>query len=98
MTYEPETGLLYVPVSNPVPDFEGARRPGDNLYTCSIIVLDLKTGKLVWYYQVSPHDTHDYDLTQASPQFDDDCGGQKAQSGGGRRQGRHDPCARPRHA
>lgn len=69
LTLDVEKGLLYLPVSNPTPDFDGDKRVGANLYTCSIVVLDIKTGKLVWYYQVSPHDTHDYDLTQASPQF-----------------------------
>ena len=69
LTYDPAKGLLYVPVSNPTPDFNGDTRAGANLYTCAMVVLDAKTGKLVWYYQVSPHDTHDYDLTQASPQF-----------------------------
>jgi alcohol dehydrogenase (cytochrome c) len=62
-------GQLFLPVSNPTPDFDGDARKGDNLYTCSIVVLDIRTGKLVWYYQVTPHDTHDYDLTQANPLF-----------------------------
>jgi len=75
LTLDVEKGLLYLPVSNPTPDFDGDRRAGDNLYTCSMVVLDIRTGKLVWYYQVSPHDTHDYDLTQASPQFTATIGG-----------------------
>lgn len=69
LTYDANNGLLFVPVSNPTPDFNGDTRAGTNLYTCSMVVLDIHTGKLAWYYQVSPHDTHDYDLTQASPQF-----------------------------
>jgi alcohol dehydrogenase (cytochrome c) len=69
LTYDVEKGLIFVPVSNPTPDFNGDGRAGANLYTCAMVVLDIHTGKLVWYYQVSPHDTHDYDLTQASPQF-----------------------------
>jgi alcohol dehydrogenase (cytochrome c) len=69
LSYDPAKGLLYVPVSNPTPDFNGDQRAGANLYTCAMVVLDIRTGKLVWYYQVSPHDTHDYDLTQAGPQF-----------------------------
>ena len=69
LTYDAEKGLLFVPVSNPTPDFNGDKRAGANLYTCAMVVLDIHTGKLAWYYQVSPHDTHDYDLTQASPQF-----------------------------
>jgi alcohol dehydrogenase (cytochrome c) len=75
LTLDVEKGLLYLPVSNPTPDFDGDKREGANLYTCSIVVLDIRTGKLVWYYQVSPHDTHDYDLTQASPQFTATIGG-----------------------
>ena len=69
LTLDVAKGQLFLPVSNPTPDFDGDARKGDNLYTCSIVVLDLKTGKLIWYYQITPHDTHDYDLTQASPQF-----------------------------
>jgi alcohol dehydrogenase (cytochrome c) len=69
MSFDEKAGLVYVPVGNPTPDFEGDKRPGANLYTCAMVALDIKTGKLVWYYQVTPHDVHDYDLTQASPQF-----------------------------
>ena len=56
-------------MSNPTPDWEDGTRLGDNFYTCSIVVLDAKTGELLWYYRLTPHDTHDYDLSQASPQF-----------------------------
>jgi len=69
LTIDVAKGLLYLPVSNPTPDFEGDRRPGDNLYTDSLVVLDARTGKYSWHYQVTPHDTHDYDLTQAGPLF-----------------------------
>ncbi|MBY0508792.1 MAG: PQQ-binding-like beta-propeller repeat protein [Rhodospirillaceae bacterium] len=69
MTLDTGTGRIYVPVSNPTPDFEGHLRVGDNLFTCAMIVLDVRTGKLLWYHQITPHDTHDYDLSQASPQF-----------------------------
>ena len=62
-------GQLFLPVSNPTPDFDGDARKGANLFTCSIVVLDIRTGKMIWYYQVTPHDTHDYDLTQANPLF-----------------------------
>ncbi len=67
---DPATGLLYVPVANPAPDFQGDQRPGANLYTGSMIVLDARTGKLKWFHQAVPHDTHDWDLTQTSPLFD----------------------------
>jgi alcohol dehydrogenase (cytochrome c) len=60
---EPDTGLLYVPVGNPGPDFAGDYRPGDNLFTDSVVVLDAATGALKWYYQLNPHDVHDWDTT-----------------------------------
>jgi alcohol dehydrogenase (cytochrome c) len=62
-------GLVYVPVANPAPDFYGEARPGNNLYTCSMIALDARTGKLNWFYQLVPHDEHDWDTTQVSPLF-----------------------------
>lgn len=66
---DPQAGLLYVPVANPAADFYGDNRPGSNLYTGSMVVLDVRTGKLKWFYQAVPHDTHDWDLTQTSPLF-----------------------------
>lgn len=60
------TGILYVPTGNPGPDFVGDYRPGDNLYTCSVVMLDTKTGKLLGYHQFVPHDIHDWDIA-ASP-------------------------------
>jgi alcohol dehydrogenase (cytochrome c) len=62
-------GVLYVPVGNPSPDFFGAARPGDNLYTNSAVALDVRTGKLLWYRQFGPADVHDRDLSQVSPLF-----------------------------
>jgi len=59
--------LVYVAVGNPAPDFYGDVRKGDNLYTNSLVAIDLKTGKPNWLRQFVPHDTHDWDLTQASP-------------------------------
>jgi PQQ-dependent dehydrogenase (methanol/ethanol family) len=64
-----EQGLVYVPVANPAPDFYGEARPGNNLYTCSMVALDVRTGKLKWFYQLVPHDLHDWDTTQVSPLF-----------------------------
>ncbi|HWQ33488.1 MAG TPA: PQQ-binding-like beta-propeller repeat protein [Blastocatellia bacterium] len=69
LSLDPQAGLLYVPVANPAPDFHDDIRPGANLYTNSMVVLDVRTGKLKWYYQTMPHDTHDWDLTQVSPLF-----------------------------
>ncbi len=54
-------GLLILTVNNASPDIDGVVRPGDNLYTDCIVALDLKTGKLRWFFQQVPHDTWDYD-------------------------------------
>jgi len=65
-TYDPELKLLYWCTGNPWPDFYGGKRQGDNLYSDSLIALDVGTGKLKWYFQFTPHDTHDWDA-QAWP-------------------------------
>ncbi|HET9342365.1 MAG TPA: PQQ-binding-like beta-propeller repeat protein [Candidatus Eremiobacteraceae bacterium] len=57
-----QTNEVFVPVGNPAPDFSGDYRPGSNLYTDSLVVLDANTGALKWYFQLVPHDIHDYDL------------------------------------
>jgi len=64
-TYDPELNLLYWTTGNTNPVFAGQGRPGANLWTESIVALDVDTGKLKWYFQVSPHDTHDFDNTTA---------------------------------
>lgn len=66
ITVDPDSGALYVPTGNPGPDFSGAYRPGANLYTGSIVVLDAKSGSLRTWYQLVPHDVHDWDVA-ASP-------------------------------
>ena len=63
-SYDPELNLVYWGTGNPGPDYNGDVRPGDNLYTCSLLALDVDTGKLKWYFQFTPHDTHDWDATQ----------------------------------
>ena len=63
-SYDPSTGLLYWGVGNPSPDFSADVRPGDNLFTDSVIALHASTGKLAWYFQFTPHDEHDWDSTQ----------------------------------
>jgi alcohol dehydrogenase (cytochrome c) len=60
-SYDPELNLLYWAIGNPSPDFNGDVREGDNLYTNSVVALDLETGKLKWYFQFTPHDTMDWD-------------------------------------
>jgi acido-empty-quinoprotein group A len=64
-TYDPQLNLLYWPTGNTNPVFAGQGRPGANLWTEAIVALDADTGKLKWYFQVSPHDTHDFDNTTA---------------------------------
>ena len=63
-SYDPELDLLYWGTGNPAPDWNGDNRPGDNLYTCSLIALDPNTGKLRWHFQFTPHDVHDWDSNQ----------------------------------
>jgi alcohol dehydrogenase (cytochrome c) len=69
LALDAEKGVLYVPVGNPAPDFYGQARPGDNLYTDSLVALDVKTGKLLWFHQFVPNDVNDRDISQVSPLF-----------------------------
>jgi len=64
-SYDPETHLYITGTGNPTPAYtSGTRGEGDNLYTCSIVAVNVDTGKMAWYYQTSPHDTHDWDSAQ----------------------------------
>ena len=63
-SYDSELDLLYWPTGNPCPDLNGDRRPGDNLYTNSVLALEPRTGELRWYFQFTPHDTHDWDAQE----------------------------------
>jgi alcohol dehydrogenase (cytochrome c) len=63
-SYDPNLNLLYWATGNPWPDFYGGDRQGDNLYTDSILALDADTGKMKWYFQFVPHDTHDWDANE----------------------------------
>ena len=63
-SYDPALNLLYWGTGNPGPDWNGDPRPGDNLYTDSVLAIDPDTGKLKWHYQFTPHDEFDYDATQ----------------------------------
>ena len=74
-TYDPELHLLYWTTSNAAPDFAGDSRPGDDLYTSSVLALDPDTGKLQWYFQFTPHDLYDYDATQTPVLVDVEDGG-----------------------
>jgi len=63
--YDPETNLYIFGTGNPTPAYTtGTRGDGDNLFTCSLIALNVDTGKMAWYFQTSPHDMHDWDSAQ----------------------------------
>ncbi|MGH7189758.1 MAG: pyrroloquinoline quinone-dependent dehydrogenase, partial [Acetobacteraceae bacterium] len=64
------TGTIYASTGNPAPQLLGAERPGDNLYTDSIVALDANTGAMKWAYQETPHDLWDYDATSPPLLFD----------------------------
>jgi alcohol dehydrogenase (cytochrome c) len=63
-SYDPDTNLYIFGTGNANPVLVGVSRPGDNLYTASIVAVNVDTGKLAWHYQATPHDTHDWDAAQ----------------------------------
>jgi alcohol dehydrogenase (cytochrome c) len=63
-SYDPALNLTYWGTGNPGPDWNPAQRPGDNLYSDSVLALDPDTGKLKWYFQFTPNDPYDYDAVQ----------------------------------
>ena len=63
-SYDPELNLTYWGVGNPAPDWNPGVRPGDNLYTDSVVALDADSGKLKWHFQFTPHDEWDWDSVQ----------------------------------
>jgi alcohol dehydrogenase (cytochrome c) len=69
-SFDPETNLIYVGTANPVHMFDPQGHPGDNLYTNSIIALDVDTGKLQWYFQTLPNDSWDYDAVAITQLYD----------------------------
>ena len=62
LTADPELGYVYLPLEAATGDFYGGHRPGNNLYSQSLVCLNVKTGKKVWHYQLIHHDIWDYDL------------------------------------
>jgi len=70
-----ETGDLHAAATNPSPDLPVHLRRGSNLYTNSLLVLDVHTGMLRWHQQVTPNDSHDWDLTHATPMIETSVGG-----------------------
>jgi alcohol dehydrogenase (cytochrome c) len=76
-TYDPDLNLYYFGTGNAQPVVNGAARPGANLYTSTICAINPDTGKLVWYFQPNPHDTHDWDAVQTPILFDGIVAGKK---------------------
>ncbi len=76
-SYDPELNLVYWGIGNPGPDWNADSRPGDNLYTCSLVALDGDTGALKWHFQFTPHDTHDWDSAHVPVLFDAEVRGTK---------------------
>ena len=74
-SFDPALNLVYFGIGNPGPDWNPAQRPGDNLYSDSVLALDPDTGKLKWYFQFSPNDCCDYDSTQVPVLADMDWNG-----------------------
>jgi len=62
--YDPETKLYIFGTGNPTPAYTPGRGEGDNLFTCSLVALNVETGKMAWHLSTSPHDTHDWDSAQ----------------------------------
>ena len=70
-----ELGLVYLPTGNAVPQYGGELRPGNNLYNNSVVALDLKTGKMRWYFQTVHHDIWEHDLSTPLVLYDTAVGG-----------------------
>jgi alcohol dehydrogenase (cytochrome c) len=75
-TYDPELQLIYWGTGNPAPDFNPQARPGDNLFTCSVVALDANTGRLRWHFQFNPNDGNDWDANEVPVLVDADYDGQ----------------------
>ena len=75
-SYDPELNLMYWGVGNPGPDWNPDQRPGDNLYSDTVVALDADTGELKWYFQFTPNDPYDYDSVQVPVLVDMDWNGE----------------------
>jgi alcohol dehydrogenase (cytochrome c) len=75
--FDPRSRLYYFGTGNPNPVESAGSRPGDNLFTSSLIALNVDTGKMAWYYQTTPHDTHDMDAAQTPILIDAPFGGKQ---------------------
>ncbi len=78
-SFDPALGLLYWGVGNPSPDYNGDTRPGDNLFTASVVALHVDDGTLAWHFQFTPHDVHDWDANQIPVLVDHQFEGQPRQ-------------------
>ncbi|HWC63581.1 MAG TPA: PQQ-dependent dehydrogenase, methanol/ethanol family [Rhizomicrobium sp.] len=74
-SFDPALNLVYFGVGNPGPDWNPAQRPGDNLYSDSVVALNPDTGQLKWHFQFTPNDGYDYDSTQVPVLADMDWNG-----------------------
>ncbi|MGH2410160.1 MAG: pyrrolo-quinoline quinone, partial [Chloroflexota bacterium] len=81
-TIDTATGLLYVGTGTPSPVLLGTGRAGPDLYSDSILALNARTGKLVWYYQETPHDQWSYGAASPVPIFDANVQGKKVRAVG----------------
>jgi alcohol dehydrogenase (cytochrome c) len=77
--YDPQLKLLYWGTGNPGPDWNGDSRKGDNLYTSSLVAIDIETGKARWHFQFTPHDVHDWDANQIPVLVDAEINGRPRQ-------------------
>jgi alcohol dehydrogenase (cytochrome c) len=75
-SYDPATRLTIWGTGNPVPVYDPQSRPGDNLYTNSVVALNIDSGKLAWYFQYTPNDSWDYDEVGVHMLYDTTIGGQ----------------------
>src|ERR1700719_1756853 len=69
-TLDPDLGMLYFTTGNAGPDYDGAMRPGDNLFSASFVALDYKTGQYKWHFQQVHHDIWDFDAPSPTVLFD----------------------------
>jgi alcohol dehydrogenase (cytochrome c) len=78
-SYDPETRLYIMGTGNPTPAYTSAPRGEgmDNLFTCALVAVNVDTGKMAWYYQTSPHDTHDWDSAQTPVLVDGEFNGRQ---------------------
>jgi alcohol dehydrogenase (cytochrome c) len=76
VTYDPELNLIYVTTGNPHPVIAHRNRAGANLFTGCIVALNPDTGQMAWYFQTTPHDTHDWDATETAVLIDGEVNGQ----------------------